>query len=64
VSNLLAKTRFWDNLMILHANIDRRAAAIECYPDLADSRKPAQVVSTDYKKELDAYHGALEHKEG
>jgi hypothetical protein len=46
------------------ANINRRAAAIECYLDLAvGDGKPATVVWTNYKKELDAYQGALECKE-
>ncbi|KPX30507.1 Uncharacterized protein ALO70_00898 [Pseudomonas amygdali pv. eriobotryae] len=46
------------------ADINRRAAAIECYLDLTISGCPqAKVVWTTYKKDLNAYHGALEHKE-
>jgi hypothetical protein len=47
-----------------NADINRRAAAIECYLDLSlKDRPPAQVIWTNYKKDLDVYHGALEHKE-
>jgi hypothetical protein len=46
------------------ADINRRAAAIECYLDLEiGSHPPAKVVWTSYKKELGTYQGALEHKE-
>lgn len=46
------------------ANINKRAAAIECYLDLTLSDYPqAKIVWTTYKKDLNAYHGALEHKE-
>jgi len=45
------------------ADINRRAAAIECYLDLGRNGRTPQVVWTNYKKELDDYHGALEHKE-
>lgn len=46
------------------ADINGRAAAIECYLDLRlPNRPPAQVVWTNYKDELDVYHGRLEHKE-
>lgn len=46
------------------ANINGRAAAIECYLDLNLRDYPApQVIWTNYKKDLDRYHGALEHKE-
>lgn len=46
------------------ADINGRAAAIECYLDLQMlNRPPAQVVWTNYKDELDVYHGRLEHKE-
>lgn len=46
------------------ADINKRAAAIECYLDLTISGYPqAKVVWTTYKKDLNAYHGALEHKE-
>ena len=46
------------------ADINRRAAAIECYLDLdlADY-SPAKIVWTNYKKELGVYQGALEYKE-
>jgi hypothetical protein len=48
------------------ADINRRGAAIECYLDLQRSggQPPVKVIWTNYKKELGAYHGALEHKEG
>jgi hypothetical protein len=46
------------------ADINRRAAAIECYLDLyLKGCPPPKVVWTNYKKELDVYHGALEFKE-
>ena len=46
------------------ADINRRAAAIECYLDLRlEGYPPAQVVWTNYKRELATYHGALEHKD-
>ncbi len=46
------------------ADINRRAAAIECYLDLTPKgHPPAQVVWTNYKHELATYHGALEYKE-
>jgi len=46
------------------AGINRRAAAIECYLDLdLAGYAPATVVWTNYKRELDSYHGSLEHKE-
>lgn len=46
------------------ADINRRAAAIECYLDLdLDGCPPAKVVWTNYKREIDSYHGALEYKE-
>jgi hypothetical protein len=46
------------------ADINGRAAAIECYLDhrLLDY-PPPRVIWTNYKREIDAYHGALEHKE-
>ena len=47
-----------------NADINRRAAAIECYLDLEfGAAAPARVVWTNYKKELGAYHGALDYKE-
>lgn len=50
---------------VLNTDINRRAAAIECYLDLGRSNyPPAQVVWTNYKKELDLYQGALEYKDG
>jgi hypothetical protein len=46
------------------ANINRRAAAIECYLDLnVDSHGAAKIIWTNYKKEIEVYQGALEHKE-
>lgn len=46
------------------ADINRRAAGIECYLDLnLPSYPPAQVVWTNYKTGLDTWHGALEHKD-
>lgn len=46
------------------ANINGRAAAIECYLDLnIPVSGPAQVLWSNYKKEIDAWHGALEFKE-
>lgn len=49
----------------LHAcNINGRAVAIECYLDLQrDGVPPAQVIWTNYKKDVDAWHGSLEHKD-
>jgi hypothetical protein len=46
------------------ADINGRAAAIECYLDhqLRDY-PPPRIVWTNYKKETDTYQGALEHKE-
>lgn len=46
------------------ADINRRAAAIECYLDLEYGEHPAaKVIWTTYKKEMGVYHGALEYKE-
>jgi hypothetical protein len=46
------------------ADINRRAAAIECYLDLEYGEYPAaKVIWTTYKKEMEVYHGALEYKE-
>lgn len=46
------------------SDINRRAAAIECYLDLGvGDYPPAKVRWTNYKKSLDTYHGALEFKE-
>ena len=45
-------------------DINGRAAAIECYLDLnLSGYAPAQVLWSNYKKEIDAWQGALEHKE-
>jgi hypothetical protein len=45
-------------------DINGRAAAIECYLDLNLTQyPPARIVWSNYKKELDAWHGALEHKD-
>lgn len=47
-----------------NSDINRRAAAIECYLDLdLGNYPPATVLWTNYKKSLDAYQGALEYKE-
>ncbi len=49
---------------VTNADINGRAAAIECYLDLRlKDRKPPQVTWTNYKTELDAYQGALDFKE-
>lgn len=46
------------------ADINGRAAAIECYLDLdLPTYGPAQVLWSNYKKDVDAWHGALEFKE-
>jgi hypothetical protein len=46
------------------ADINRRAASIECYLDLKYSGLPTpRVVWTTYKKDIDTYQGALESKE-
>lgn len=46
------------------ADINGRGAAIECYLDHRLKDYPApRVVWTNFKESLDAYHGALEHKE-
>ena len=45
-------------------DINGRAAAIECYLDLnLPSYPPARVIWSNYKRDIDAWHGALEHKE-
>lgn len=45
-------------------DINGRAAAIECYLDLdLNGYPPARVIWSNYKKDVDAWHGALEHKE-
>ncbi|GGF11861.1 hypothetical protein GCM10011611_16890 [Aliidongia dinghuensis] len=49
---------------IRNSDINRRAAAIECYLDLdAGGHPPAKVLWTNYKKSLGSYQGALEYKE-
>ena len=46
------------------ADINGRAAAIECYLDLTAERKsPAEVVWTAYKRDLDVYQGELLSKQ-
>lgn len=46
------------------SDINGRAAAIECYLDLSlPSYGPPVVRWSNYKKDLDAWQGALEHKE-
>lgn len=46
------------------SDINGRAAAIECYLDLnLMEYPPAQIIWSNYKKEIDAWHGVLEHKE-
>jgi hypothetical protein len=46
------------------SDINERAAAIECYLDLRLPGRPdAEVVWSNYKKEIDRWHGALNHKE-
>jgi len=47
-----------------NSDINRRAAAIECYLDLeVGGHPPAKVLWTNYKKGLGIYQGALEFKE-
>jgi hypothetical protein len=47
-----------------HSDINRRAAAIECYLDLdVGGYPPAKVRWTNHKESVDTYHGALEFKE-
>jgi hypothetical protein len=46
------------------SDINGRAAAIECYLDLVlPIYAPAQVVWSNYKKDIDAWHGSLDFKE-
>lgn len=55
-------TRGPDGLMF--SNINKTAAAIECYLDLTYSEYDSHSVRwTNYKKETGLYHGALEFKE-
>ena len=47
-----------------NSDINRRAAAIECYLDLnVSGYPPAKVLWTNYKKSLGTYQGALEYKD-
>lgn len=46
------------------SDINKRAAAIECYLDLRlEGKPPARVVWTNYKEKRDVYQGSLEFKE-
>jgi hypothetical protein len=46
------------------SDINGRAAAIECYLDLRlDPYPPAQVTWSNFKKDIDAWHGVLDFKE-
>jgi hypothetical protein len=46
------------------SDINGRAAAIECYLDLClDQYPPAQVTWSNFKKDIDAWHGVLDFKE-
>lgn len=46
------------------SDINERAAAIECYLDLDLPGRPDPVVVwSNYKKDIDRWHGALDHKE-
>jgi len=45
------------------ADINGRAAAIECYLDLERDRLPEPIIRwTTFNRELDVYHGELQHK--
>jgi hypothetical protein len=45
-------------------DINGRASAIECFLDLElPDYPPARVIWSNYKKDLDLWHGALEHKD-
>jgi len=49
---------------VSNADINGRAAAIECYLDLRlKDRKPPQVTWTNYKEKLGMYQGSLDFKE-
>lgn len=49
---------------VVNSNINGRAAAIECYLDLnIPQYSPAQVIWSNYNREINAWHGALEYKE-
>lgn len=46
------------------SNINGRAVAIECYLDLRLEQYPApQITWSNYKKDINAWHGALDYKE-
>jgi hypothetical protein len=46
-----------------HSNINRRAAAIECYLDLKSGSEEEPLVTwKNYIKSMDMYHGSLNHK--
>lgn len=46
------------------SDINGRAAAIECYLDIRlDQYPPAQVTWSNFKKDIDAWHGVLDFKE-
>jgi hypothetical protein len=48
---------------VANADINGRAAAIECYLDLRlPNRKPAQVTWTNFKDKLKTWHGSLDFK--
>ena len=49
---------------IIRSDINGRAAAIECYLDFnLPTHPPARVTWSNYKKGIDAWHGALDSKE-
>lgn len=49
---------------VINCNINGRAAAIECYLDLdMPNYPPAHIQWSNYKKEIERWQGALEHKE-
>lgn len=49
---------------ITKGDINRRAAAIECYLDLRlKNQPPPQVIWTNYKEKRAVYQGSLEHKD-
>jgi hypothetical protein len=46
------------------SDINERGAAIECYLDLRLAGRPdAEVIWSNYKREIDRWHGALDHKD-
>ncbi|QKF58415.1 HEPN/Toprim-associated domain-containing protein [Aliarcobacter lanthieri] len=49
---------------LFSANINGRAAAIECYLDLNVKNYPSpKIIWTNYKEKIKTYHGVLEYKE-